>query len=697
MLQTELKMPKHFPPQFGNCALAAHDHTLRTRTRKPNHLMPDNSQEWRQTQQEPYCGHSSLSPIHLAVSSDIVNGEMGSQADMRRDHGDHVGQRERDEDSLSAASEDTKYAGSPGNNYSIVIRPLFRGGKVSLVRAEVLVKSFGFDGLKQNDEGMVENMLSEPEVTSDLNSLPTKYQSSSSPNSTLNVPTLKLDEVTRPAEPERIASTPSAISKLTAWSQNKDNDKGKVAADTTDLGPKVSTPVLHPRDDPGIPGIGWVEGQVAGDSHAITSHNRTPVNIKAFRKPSASIRASPRQQSDTKQSPKSRTLKDLQKPSPRRVAIVGIIPSDSTAKQAANPTKLSSAQENAKVNAQQQIDEGAALAAQLSPPMSARDTEMQGALDKLRVWQDDESECESVVSDTLDVVTTTMAMPARMVQFLRSPKGETQERIMTPNTSREEQLCEWEDSARGRESARERRGTTTHSNYTRTASRRASTQGSRLPTQASTLSSTPGRKYGRGRDLAPTETPYSGTSSRASRYMTGDSRAVHEYVAVSCRDSEVIPQYPWQKKLGAAKPHLSVVSFFHEPTPGIPMGTSLRGGKVRHQIFENQNFLPKCDQVIERTGDQEALADRFLPVPLGEAEAIDYSQMLREQGIQPFVLDWGSGMAMRDVPLDDIFGEEEDNYDNIKYYPTQQVPGSEIRSAQLRRRKVIRINPSGTN
>jgi hypothetical protein len=42
-----------------------------------------------------------------------------------------------------------------------------------------------------------------------------------------------------------------------------------------------------------------------------------------------------------------------------------------------------------------------------------------------------------------------------------------------------------------------------------------------------------------------------------------------------------------------------------------------------------------------------------------------------------------------------FLGENNENLENIKYYPKQRLAGSEVHSAQIRHRKRVRINPAG--
>ena len=317
-------------------------------------------------------------------------------------------------------------------------------------------------------------------------------------------------------------------------------------------------------------------------------------------------------------------------------------------------------------------------------------------LEKLRVWYD-ESESESdresdAGSDTRDPVTTTKSMPARNVKFLKSPPKEKQESVKTPNSpnsAREEQLCEWENSARG-EPAKNRllNAHATNWNLPHTVSSR------RGFSRGNGLSNVPGRtsssKHTRGRNsfLA---TPYTGTSGQ-SRYMTGDT--MHEYVQV--RDVTDALENTWRQRLARRQSQVSIVTFLQEPVPSIPMGTMLKGGRVRSILPENLDLdQRKCHEVLART-QEPALVDD-LPKPQGKLEPWEYQNMLRDQGIQPLVMSWGSGMTMDDVPdIEDMFrGENNENLENIKYYPKLRLAGSEVHSAQISHRKRVRIHPAG--
>jgi hypothetical protein len=314
-------------------------------------------------------------------------------------------------------------------------------------------------------------------------------------------------------------------------------------------------------------------------------------------------------------------------------------------------------------------------------------------LEKLRVWYDEsESDCESDAgSDTRDLVTTAKSMPARNVQFLKSPPKEKHERVKTldsPNTAREEQLCEWENSARC-EPAKNRllNAHATHWNPPHTVSSR------RVSTRGSGLSNLPGRtsglKHTRGR-TSLLATPYTGTSGQ-SRYMIGDT--MHEYVQV--RDVTDALENTWRQRLARRQSQVSIVTFSQEPVPSIPMGTVLKGGRVRSILPENLALdQRKCHEVMARTQEPALVGD--LPMPQGKLEPWEYLNMLRDQGIQPFVMSWGSGMTSDVQDIEDMFlGENNENLENIKYYPKQRLAGSEVHSAQIRHRKRVRINPAG--
>jgi hypothetical protein len=59
-------------------------------------------------------------------------------------------------------------------------------------------------------------------------------------------------------------------------------------------------------------------------------------------------------------------------------------------------------------------------------------------------------------------------------------------------------------------------------------------------------------------------------------------------------------------------------------------------------------------------------------------------------------MSWGSGMTSDVQDIEDMFlGENNENLENIKYYPKQRLAGSEVHSAQIRHRKRVRINPAG--
>jgi hypothetical protein len=126
------------------------------------------------------------------------------------------------------------------------------------------------------------------------------------------------------------------------------------------------------------------------------------------------------------------------------------------------------------------------------------------------------------------------------------------------------------------------------------------------------------------------------------------------------------------------------------------MGTVLKGGRVRSILPENLDLEQrKCHEVMVRTQEPALVGD--LPMPQGKPEPLEYLNMLRDQGIQPFVMSWGSGMTINDVPnIEDMFRcENDENLENIKYYPKQRLAKSEVRSEQTQHRKSVRINPAG--
>jgi len=295
------------------------------------------------------------------------------------------------------------------------------------------------------------------------------------------------------------------------------------------------------------------------------------------------------------------------------------------------------------------------------------------AMEKLRVWVDEEERSDGdesdAYSDSLDVVTTTRALPTRRVEFVMSPpkpkslaQDNAQERLRTPNTSREEELSKWAYSAREREN---------HARERRTAGRYTSTQGSAAG--ALGRSGQNSRKETGHTDGDAGYSACSGVSDPASRFFTADSRrsSVHEYMAVQdpARRRAVGPS--------ARTPRLSVVSFFDNPIP-MPQGPLLKGGKVRTRAES------ECQEVFERTLEHESSVDRFYPIPPGEAATKDYSAVLREQGITPFVMGWGTGLAAEgNVSIDELDADDEAEIDwkgGIKYFPRQWVPGSKERA-----------------
>jgi len=628
----------------------------------------------------------------------------------------------------SVASSDSNYAGcDPNRTYSIVMPPIHGGREAMSAVLMMKAHEAGEQVLYEKDKDFENHCVSQhlafddvdgelfqshvrPHVQSDVQSdvrsdvqsdveSDVRYESSydafakeqdGQPIKEIAnvVPKVNLICPSDGASMDHISSPENSPSKLGGWSVRHKKKKSLNSVGSVDPDSrihKIAVPELHPKDDPGIAGVGWVEGTTTGKGASARVHT--------LDKPSKKSRDASRQEKEgsTSQSP-NRRVKASRSPTARRaVGIVGMVPMNTSSRGAkdelastvprASDVKTGR-RELTTVEAEKRVTTPN-YDGEVEKAISTRGSAIhEGILEKLRVWVDEEAEDQEdeFDSDDPDPVTTAKAMPARPVQFLKSPRTQKHERVKTPNTSREEQLCVWEDSTRNRGSgsAHDRNAVQSPQSSRSSGSRRVSTQSTGVHTQEK-----------------GSNTPLSGASGRASRYMTGDSCTVHDYVAV--HHSLSIPEHTWRQKLAARTPHLTIVSFFQEPTPGLPMGAIMRGGKVRSQLFENPKFPLQCDEVMERTNQKEESVHRFLPVPMGEAARKDYSNMLHTHGIEPLEMEWGSGMAMKHVSVDEVFHDDGGpNWKHgLNYYPKQKVPGSEVRSLQNRRRKIIRINPSG--
>ena len=691
----ELKMPEHMPREYSSCAHAAHHHTLHARIHKPAMSMG------RITEANAHTSHESTHESKNDSGSLI-------QPAARYEGGNH-GQTGRDnkagghDDSGSVASSDSNYAGcDPNKTYSIVIPPIHGGREamsaVLLMKAHEAGVQVLCDQDKDFENHSVSQHLAFDNADGEMFQSHMRYQSSydafpkkqhGQPIKEIANVVPKVDLICPPggASMDHISSLENSPSKLGGWSVRHKKKKSLnpvVSVDPDSPTQKIAVLELHPKDDPGIAGVGWVEGTTTGKGASGRVHT--------LEKPSKKSRDASRQEKEgsTSQSP-TRQVKPSRSPTARRaVGIVGMVPINASSRGAKDePASTVPSSSDVKTGRRDlTTGETENLATpnydgELEKVISTRGSVIhEGILEKLRVWVDEEVEDQEddFDSDDPDPVTTAKAMPARPVQFLKSPRTQKHERAKTPNTSREEQLCVWEDSTRNRgsRSAHDRNAVQSQQASHSSGSRRVSTQSTGIHIQEK-----------------GSNTPLSGASGRASRYMTGDSCTVHEYVAV--QHSLSIPEHTWRQKLAARTPHLTVVSFFQEPTSGLPMGIIMRGGKVRSQLFENPKFPLQCDQVMERTNQKEESVQRFLPVPMGEAARKDYSNMLHTHGIEPLEMEWGSGMAMKHVSVNEVFHDDGGpNWkQGLNYYPKQKVPGSEVRSLQNRRRKIIRINPSG--
>ena len=671
-------MPEFFPQPQASCALAAHVTTLKARIHRPNGLPPPvHSQEQHSLAQAHYGRDGSVSPKRQADGNE---GKVSPVASI-----DSV---------LSVQSSGTYYDEKAGKAFSIVITAGQGGRNISLMRSgstELEVKRFNFQGPGEGNKTTAAHHAStqsdSPRHQQGPLSMaaPTDRQSSlaTSTHRAAVVPRLQLMQQAMEGV-DHSTSGASAKSKQSGWSQGKKKTSA-LAGESSKQGvaPGLALPHLNPGDDPGISGVGWVAGDVR------TARGADKGSVKTALKSSE----------PKVDGPDSRKGHADTQSSQRRVPIVGIIATDGQPSRAPSEWRRTTAKTPREMmTGETEVNEAKTPATTAhTGQWDAKDLTQErpsgireGTLEKLRVWYDDSDGESDAGSDTLDPVTTAKSMPTRNVQFVRSPPKEKDARQKTPNTAREEQLCEWENSARGTESARtgQRDAHAKNCNSSHPASsRRISTQGSGL---SDLPGRTPGRKPTRGRNALAT--PYSGTSSQ-SRYVTGDT--VHEYVAI--RDTAGAADKAWRHRFGQRQSQVSIVTFSHEPTPEIPMGIVLKGGKVRSSVPENLDQR-KCYEVIVRSEEPESNVERFIPLPQGELEPKEYQEMLRAQGLQPLVMNWGSGMAMNDVPdIEDIIrGEDQENFETMKYYPKQRLPGSEVRSAQIRRRKIIRINPAGT-
>jgi hypothetical protein len=686
-------MPEFCPQPHASCANAAHSTTLNARIQRPIGLAPPvHSQEQHSRAHAQYgrddpastkCQAAGNAGDHVGAGSEIpMASPVASMASVESKS------TERDNDEAA------------GNLFEIVITTDQGGSNISLKRSDLEVKRFEFQGLRDKSKsGAAQHFSSESDAVAQRS-----WRGAVSPKDrqgplatnikrTAVVPKVQSmpQGVERTDSVDHVASTASAKSQASGWSRGKKKTStGASATSVASCGaskftpqlavPKLSISHLAPGDDPGIPGVGWV----ASDAGKASGVDRR--SMKAALKPSEpKIDASGSQKGNL----------DTQG-SQRRIPIIGLInvntdvqpaPSTSAWRQTTGKTlremmtgdtHLVDSQTPASTGQMDETDSQRERPSGISRERPSGISEE--TLEKLRVWYDESSsDCESDVgSDTLDPVTTAKSMPARNVQFLKSPPKEKHERVktpMTPNTAREGQLCEWENSARG-EPAKNMLLNAHATNWIPShtvSSRRVSTRGSGL----SNLSGrTSGLRLTRGRNSL-FATPYSGTSGHT----------MHEYVQV--RDVS-------DARLARRQSQVSIVTFSQEPVPSIPMGTVLKGGRVRSILPENLDLEQrKCHEVMVRTQEPALVGD--LPMPQGKPEPLEYLNMLRDQGIQPFVMSWGSGMTINDVPnIEDMFRcENDENLENIKYYPKQRLAKSEVRSEQTQHRKSVRINPAG--
>jgi hypothetical protein len=659
-----LRPPQHISTQHSSCSFAAYGQTVMAQSRiHQTHDLPRVPQA-----PSPVKAHKlianfpDISPEQkqerLAPVTPRLAGDQAVSEVMEHDH--HA---------VSLASSDSHYSEPiAGNVYSIVITPRGASSRISLLQSGSQMKSFDFRELSQQavEFERVESLSSSeaPKVNAArivvprLQQLPPKAE-------------FHAQEMTR-----------------TGLYQSKVL-KGQIKNKSSHRSPKGSSHALNifvrgmqnPSDVPYIARLAEVHSE------------ESVLKVPTLTSPPY---LTPRAAGDIPSSYRA----NAQKQAVHRAGVIGVVAADGRTNRktyvGSAPRAWTSTSSTGK--AEPSIAEyGASFSSSNKSVISAlnhaHDEEskfntarnsaiIEGALEKLRVWNDEEVEESSSDggSDTLDPVNTAKAMPARSVTFFKFPQAEKQERTLTPNTSREEQLCAWEELVKGRE--------------TEYASR-ISRQQSRLGGSAQSTRSR--NKFGCGRDTSVRQAGMDNLTeslSRASSYlsrdlsMTGDSGAVHEYMAI--RD----PRF-----YGKQSNRVSVVSFFQEPAPPFPTGTIMRGGKKR--LHENPNLVLPCDQLMQNTVEKE---DRFHPVPPPSMAHYKYdADVLRSRGIQPFVMDWGSGMAMQEVSFEKIFDETTRFFNNLdevdtklKYHPKQKVSDSQVRSAEVRRHKIICENPAGT-
>lgn len=455
-----MKMPDHVPREHSNCSHAAHDHTLHARIHKPSKSMG------RIPEAPPLENYAPAPYRHKSKNISSVFSDWPPKYGVE-EQGQDGNNAQGGDDSASVAISEGNYAGyDPNKTYSIVITPIVGGSRAALLMKPGEQLPYGRDSesrvVSQHLEFEAEDAY-QSHIRFESFTFPEEQQVQPKGAARATV-VPKLNLISGGVGLDQISTAENSASRLGGWSVRRKKEKSSgavLSSQSHPTTPKIPFPELHPRDDPGIPGVGWVEGKTTKRDVRKGANG----GGLALGKPSdTSPDSSPRQHrtGSTSQSPKFQATPSQSLMSRRAVGIVGMVSIDAASRAGKSVSVVAGPSTSAVKSGRSELitSETASLASPILDRQPQKVTSTRGSaihegiLEKLRVWVDEELDDQSEAdSDDPDPVTTSKSMPARLVQFLKSPRTQKQERLTTPNTAREEQLCEWEDSARGKELA----------------------------------------------------------------------------------------------------------------------------------------------------------------------------------------------------------------------------------------------------
>ena len=678
----QFRMPTADLPVPSNTALTAHNTSVRIQIQRSRSDAAERSFDQDSIHQnQPSAGWQDLKerPSQYPCVQE-------RQAGIVRESDERAYSFANEHKSTGESSERDRVGGGGSQNFRILITPRHPGdsaGRVSIVRTPSDLEPFEQQDREQQFSACSDTFFQELLLDSENDAPPSRAFNSKSVELEEEVfePEGKQEE--RPREDTKIHCNVPMLKFLDSLGpQNSMDHLGVIDRSNADAGmfslrsPKKSgrkkeeTPrqqaTLSPMSFPTLP-----------SAQPTLGHN-VPLNDGIPRE--SVLSSPPRHRQST------RSLASAQSPSPpRHVAIVGMIDTDSVSQNRcshvcfppdSSPSHSQSPLTARTVPTARSVTVTSRTSGARTGKIENEDSRCIIPLDTAdtnqrllsRGWKGHASD-SFTGSDEEDPMSPFRALPVRLNFLTSPPRDERTGKMKSPNTSREEELCEWEEQTSSRSKERQTisfkpKG----SNTTPRAMSERKQLGEQILRELSYLSSPRPSERERGtrkniQRLVP-KVPLSlqdGSSPRSERWYEETIRA------------------------SAQEPGLLIVPDLKPLASDIPMVPSVKGSKVRSHIFEKQKIVHGVNGVIERSQEREATLDRILQGPFAAPESHVISKF--GQGKERFRLEWGTGTGVRDVPFEEVQmacsdWDGEVHWDKLNYHQKTRVRATALHGRQ---------------